>query len=116
MTDTEIIKVLEHCAKSGGCRECPMYDRKDASCLPLLIKNALELINRQKAEIERLTIKMNAFGLGMKRLAQDLETAKSEAIREFAERLKKQAGYFARAVLVDDIDNIVKEMTEDSNG
>ena len=44
------------------------------------------------------------------------ETAKSEAIKEFAERLKEKAsrGFWDELAYadVDDIDNLVKEMTE----
>ena len=48
----------------------------------------------------------------------DYETAKSEAIKEFAERLKRYSFVYnlsldgKKTVYVDDIDNLVKEMTE----
>lgn len=46
----------------------------------------------------------------------DIKTAKSEAIKEFAERLKERAdsGFWQEHsyIDVDDIDNLVKEMTE----
>lgn len=76
-----------------------------------------------KAEIERLTINMNAFGLGMKRLAEDLATAKAEAIKDFVESLK--GSLWKCSTLCDEdgeydyldieelnilIDNLVKEM------
>ena len=51
MTDNEIIKALE-CCRNDECSQCPLQDgvcsEKD------VIKDALDLINRQKAEIERL--------------------------------------------------------------
>lgn len=54
MTDNEIIKVFECCSKpvSENCKECPLYS---VDCLEIDIeKFALDLINRQQAEIERL--------------------------------------------------------------
>ena len=76
-------------------------------------------INRQKAEIERLNTMHSEMCIGMKVLKQ-------KAIKEFAERLKQEAfecdvsfGYgkecYQQAVAVIEIDNLVKEMTEDEN-
>ena len=78
-------------------------------------------VAKMKAEIERLK-SMNQAKLDMIHdIRADLETAKSEAIKEFAERLKKEAdgynlcgdGVIYQIVDVDDIDYLVKEMTED---
>ena len=103
MTDNEIIKALECSPLNdiGGCRKI----------------DALDLINRLQAENERLTVNMNAYGLGMKRLSEQIDTAKTEAIKKFAEKLKSQfhisCDYnciYIRAV----INDRVKEMTEGS--
>jgi hypothetical protein len=52
MTDNEIIKALECCDGTlAGCAECPNY--KNRFCCTIE-KDALDLINRQKAEIEGL--------------------------------------------------------------
>lgn len=51
MTDNEIIKALELC-KGTGCIGCPLH--LTADCVRILQENAIDLINRQKAEIERL--------------------------------------------------------------
>lgn len=75
-----------------------------------IIGNSLALINRQQAEIERLTEEtMN--------MAITIETCKAEAIKEFAERLKEKknavcAGHGLTTYAVDeyDIDCILKEM------
>ena len=54
MTDNEIMKALE-CCETGDCIHCPRWKNGwisgDCSDLTTL---ALDLINRQKAEIERL--------------------------------------------------------------
>ena len=119
LTDKEIIKALECCMvdelKKYTCDECPY---KPCGCSYALCKDALDLINRQQAELERLTINMNAFGLGMKREKERADTIRAEAIKEFAEKLKEDLGiwsfdftYYAdRAEARGYIDNLVKEM------
>lgn len=59
MTEKEIIKGLECCSKfsPGICKECPCYDIPSNMCTRMLMQNALNLINRQKAENEELTEK-----------------------------------------------------------
>lgn len=55
MTDKEIIKALECCQNEECvCKECPLHYRRSADCVDYLTRNALNLINRQQAEIERL--------------------------------------------------------------
>ena len=51
MTDNEIIKALLRCAQEGAkCRDCP-YD-EECERGPNLMILVLDLINRQKEEIE----------------------------------------------------------------
>ena len=52
MTDNEIIKALECCVNNQYCWLCILKDRED-DCHDIS-KSALDLINRQKTEIERL--------------------------------------------------------------
>jgi hypothetical protein len=54
MTNNEIIKALEYCQQQGITSECERCKVK-SGCRATLIENALDLIERQKAEIERLT-------------------------------------------------------------
>lgn len=55
MTDNEIIKALECCGEEDKCKECPYYNKGNFKCLNYkFFKDLLDLINRQKAEIERL--------------------------------------------------------------
>lgn len=82
-TDEEVIKALECCAvdpnsgKFSDCKNCPMDDIKDANCFNWIIQQcALDLINRQKAEV--------AFWMDA------AANAKKEAVKEFAEKLKKR--------------------------
>lgn len=54
MTDDEIIKALECCDFTDikACEECPLYHTFD--CSFVIIDKTLDLVHRQKAEIERL--------------------------------------------------------------
>lgn len=127
MTDNEIIKALEEyevvCDKCA-CNEGDMTGKK-------IMLKALDLINRQKAEIEGL----KAENEGYKHLDAILHTAidkltaniKSEVIKEFTEKLKQQAfecdvsfgfgkEHYTEAVAVFDIEKLVEEMTEGENG
>ena len=125
MTDNEIIKALECCTANNRCDTCPRLGMN--CCMNLLIRNALDLINRQKAEIERLEKERasTAEYCLRKELKTELKTAQSEIIKEFAERLKEtitnaintyynsnSGGYYLAEDVIEDIDDLVKEMTE----
>lgn len=111
MTDNEIIKALECCANwqnDKSCEECPA-NTYGFGCANKMAKYAIDLINRQNAEIER-------YKGVIKILENDIEIAKAEAIKEFAERLRERYesvdGQYIDRVLNSDIDTLIKEMTE----
>ena len=131
MKDNEIIKALECCAdEDAPCSECPIG--RDYDCRLKLAIRSLEIINRQKAEIENLKKGCDVYrqtASDNERMHLDVmweltEKARAEAIKEFAERLKNvinedlQSGCDCADYLTDDlpvfIDNLVKEMTEDT--
>ena len=72
------------------------------------IRRMLDEIISQKEENSNLTSRLTS-------LQNDLTSAKTEAIKEFAERLKTKASdfEFGKAVWVVYIDNLVKEMVGD---
>ena len=123
MTDNEIIKVLE-CCKNGKCitRNCPHshYPYEGDECHPALAKAALDLINRQKAEIERLEDLNKCYYTSCQQIAKSNHETKAEAVKEFAKRLKEYVesydvttGYkitIVNAVEEETIDNLVNEM------
>lgn len=130
MTDNEIVKALGFCAIEGGCDiDCP--GRKFGCEIE---KYALDLINRQKAEIERLQTTLDDVLNRQPVLVERTEKyARAEVTKEFAERLKtypidcnlpllgletKQEieAYFNSVMKQIDnaIDNLVKEMTEET--
>lgn len=128
MTDEQIIKAYERCFTLGfdesTCYECPFYTAT-AKCTEDLRDSALALINRQRAEIERLKKKntilsKNADTAFQDGLDENRDLFKKEvepeirnkAIKEFAERLKgkKEPWLYIR---LEEIDKLVKEMTEE---
>ena len=128
MTDAEIIKALECCTTKGAkCSDCPAFKKVDRSDCKKYFRGAIDLINRQKAEIERLKNENDilsknadtAFQDGLNE-AQDLYAEqvkaeiKSEAIKEFAEHLKEKWSnnyYDSPDVDFDEfVDNLLKEM------
>lgn len=85
MTDNEVIKALECCLTHTKCEECPMNQKRN--CMTELMKNALDLINRQKEEIEQWKEEANRYQNLWCITVDDIQTAKSEAYDEFAEKL-----------------------------
>ncbi len=107
MTDTEIIKALECCSNSNSdedyCKDCPYNSIK--YCASAISKDALNLINRQKAEIEEIVHKLecllcHATGGKLSKHTYPLdimytfvndeiqdycEEARSEAVKEFVD-------------------------------
>ena len=125
MTDEEIIKALECCADEDmGCEVCPYWAK---GCT--VEKDTIDLINRQQAEIERLkeenkfhrkTITENAQR-ALEVTIEEVENAKAEAIKDFAERLKDVpsliiAGQKHYVIVESYFDNLVKEMVGENDG
>lgn len=124
MTDNEIIQALECCKIRGQtCEECPYYSKK--YCVEW---DALDLINRQKEEldgkdveimnlkheIERLKAEIRNTDNILNSLAGPLIEVKTEAYREFAERLKDMSedrtDWGKPYVLCEDIDRLLERI------
>ena len=138
MTDEQIIKGLECCADDSviRCEECP-YGVNIFACNQMQMrKDALDLINRQQAEIEKLDKEStNIVKMLDEKCDECIEfnnrRAKAEAIKEFAERLhchcesiinepwneKAYPNSWACAYkeFEDVIENLVKEMVGDTD-
>lgn len=109
LTDEEIIKTLERCADfvSGGeptCNNCPLYDCDDCSVEKL--KQALDLINRQKAEIEEKSNKL-------REILPIVAELKTEALTEYVTELEKRliSGGLGIAFVRAQMHKLLKEMT-----
>lgn len=109
MSDKDIIKALECCVDADApCTGC-QYDKKEVDyCSDALKDDALSLINRQKAEIERL----EAYKY------YSVRSIKAEAIKEFAYRLRQRAykssdwsrGEHPLVVELEDVEDVLEEM------
>ena len=118
LTDKEIISSLEVIATTGNCEECKIRNCKwgTCNCSQITANVALDLINRQKAEIERLEKVFNGRDQLVNALNKCYKQAKSEAYKEFAERLNEKAQIadcfdsYNMVVGTHFIDNLLKEM------
>ena len=138
MTDNDLIKSLDICQNENSkCSDCS-YSNDYTNCNTRIAKEALELINRQKAEIERLRSLVDdsvwdfCSISGCEGASNDCwktcpdsryNKIKSEAIREFAERLKaiydderydRPNAHTLILFLFNNIDSLVKEMSGDA--
>ena len=123
MTDKEIIKALECCKTTiqTDCENCPLYKEEvteNSTCITILSENALDLINRQQAEIERLQKAIKVQDIMIEQQDYKLKQAKSEAIKDFADMLKGQMFnedflLVEPCFMADIIDNLAKEMVGD---
>ena len=146
MTDNEIMKALDCCANCESCdfetTNCPLVEEME--CRSLLAQKALDLTTRQQSEIERLKEeksklenKIDEIYPLVMQLPNAMQQAKSEAYKEFADRLKELDGYDNHTfddcvnLLVSDkyikgryekineiwstIDILLKEMTDNNN-
>ena len=121
MQDNDIIKALEHCQVDKSCKGCPSQGKfgKDAMC-PHLNRLAVDLINRQKAEIKRLQKAIKVQDIMIEQQDYKIKSAKSEARKEFTERVVSRYAYKLyekngkptsdRAILVSDMKNLLAEM------
>lgn len=105
-TDEQIIKALEWLILNFP-KQIPAKDDTDrlCNCINLYCQNALDLINRQKAEIERLHTIINCY-----EETSGNKKARAEATTEFAERLKEKIKVCEIDEPFDIIDQIAKEL------
>ena len=120
LTDTEIIKALECCGRES-CFGFP-YHGKCHQGNPM-IKDALDLINRQQADIEKLkeTIEYKDICI------EACEDTKSEAVKQCLAKVKNYIktrcnpygkpdfDYDTSIKILNFIDNLVKEMVGENN-
>lgn len=104
MTDAEIKKDLLFVA-----HYC--HDEYNEIRVDVLLLNALDLINRQQADNERLKKLLEKADVNYNKCAKRFY---KEGVKEFAERLKEKSRYPSGTIYVEHIDNLVKEMAGDA--
>jgi hypothetical protein len=113
MTDNDIVLGLKCLADEDEilCKDCAFRDMdRGFACKKNVSKAAIDLINRQKAKIARLKKELIEQQLKNNLLYETAKETRTEAIKEFAELLKEIDDYVSPL----DIDNLVKEMTEET--
>ena len=123
ISDDEIISSLEVIATTRNCSECKIRNCNwgDCNCSQITANAALDLINRLQAEIERLKecpkciyeYDGNTTEYCIQGPCSNFKTVeqiKTEAIKEFAVRLKCGVPQETGVIRCYDIDNLVKEM------
>lgn len=92
LTNEDIMSSLKVIATTRNCNECEIRNCKwgTCNCEQITANAALELINRQKAEIKRLQKEVNLVTILYQDVQERTEEVKVEAYKEFAERLKKK--------------------------
>ena len=114
MTDEQIIDGLR-CCQDSLCTICP-----NENCTDDLFGLAIDLINRQKAEIERLNVEIkamrgaaNSYKLEYKRLLRKLQQEKSETIKEVADKINVLLARYSHLHNIEkDFRLLAKEMTD----
>jgi hypothetical protein len=113
MTDNEIIKALKCCRLNTfeKCRECPAGKTYEFCSLEIL-GDALDLIKRQQAEIERLQTEKDA-------LIKTYAECQLDNLKAFVKYLKKHACsydldnyHWFQAVDVEYLDDFIQEFVE----
>lgn len=118
MTDEQVIKALECCGNIivSSCKDCPFHEKYNANCVRELTKEALDLIKRQQAEIERYKTLYEDLKAENLETIKAIKDYKTEAINDFVAYFYDECVTFDNGVtlLVDkeDFDNLVKELTE----
>lgn len=131
ISDDEIVSSLEVIATTRNCSECKIRNCNwgDCNCSQITANAAMGIINRLNTEIERLQKEANLVSIQFQDMQERYEEAqteierlnnikfgvdlsigsiKTEAIKEFAERLKKPNRWREEDIYY--IDNLVKEM------
>ena len=92
LTDEEIVKALDICYNSTCCtNECPYFNKNGRNfCMEgkAFYKNLEDLINRQKAEIERLKGFLQTFKTVIKEKDEQIEQRLEEVYADFMKEYK----------------------------
>lgn len=125
MTDKEIIDGLKKLVK---CQKAEIKGlQKDGETITIALlkarvevealKSDVDFLNKHNDELIARVDKLMPYGTQVEVSKKIEKEIKSEAIKEFAKRLKEKSWQGMWEIIphvdVDDIDNLVKEMTED---
>lgn len=118
LTNEDIISSLKVIATTRNCNECKIRNCKwgTCNCEQITANAALELINRQKSEIERLQKEVNLVSIQFQDLQERTDEVKTEAYKEFAKRLESYVLFNKKCEMsvlsFENISNFYKEMVD----
>lgn len=125
LTEEQIIKALECCknaVSSDACKYCPLYGETDHTCITILSKNSLDLINRKKTDNKRLQHEISELKSELKTEIEKLEKAVREGLEKAINKICKNvsAPTPIESHIVErcneEIFNLLKEIEEEKNG
>lgn len=114
MKDSEIIKALKLC-NGGDCENCKALNYCKYEHVGALAHEAYKIINRQKAEIKNLNDYNENLVTANTALSNEILEIKSEAIKEFSRKLKKECHLtdkYGKIVMLSMINKIGREMVK----
>lgn len=110
---------------SGKCRPClrrktlcnvwfSELSNTDKDCITAVF----DRFEEQQAEIERLESLNETNNMAIKGLSKEFDNLKAEAVKEFADRLKKRMGFcdLPNGIVKSHIDNLLKETEGEMDG
>lgn len=140
MKTDDVLKALKKC-RGLGCINCPYFTAGTAKCVDDLMEDAADIINRQKAEIDRqeatilslkkngtITYQLNLDEEKMERIKNEclmridynVKEIRADAIKTFAEKMKgiipEIDDTYIERIVEDYIEKTVNEMTEERDG
>lgn len=120
MTDNEIIKTLERCSDGTGKgiikATLDLINRKDEQIEALIAgQETLQKALNEKIEenadlsikLEKLLDKYNAKNIEIVKLSHNIQAAKSEAVKEFAERFENELTKIEEFYIEEEHENFV---------
>lgn len=127
--DEEIIEALDLCTQQNGsipCYDCPCWNDDEQECEGIDYTATLDLINRRKAEIEKLEKENTVFGEIIKKQdneisalrkdllkRENLEESFSKSVKQFDKRLEKTVK-LERAEAIKEFAGIIKNKRYDN--
>ena len=115
MTDNEIIKALKCCCIEHACSKCHYSKTCSANCINKIMRDTLDLINLQKAEIEKKDTEIDILIRKKETLRDEISELRAE-VKKIKSDLKyyldtnEENGVVWFPSFV--ISNLVKELTE----
>ena len=121
-TDEEVTKTLERCGKGEGCYRCAKEYMHSADCIRILNAECLDLINRQKAENEKLNIELkamrgaaNSYKAEVERLKKENKILSHNADTAFQDGLNESRELFAPEIKAEAYKEFAKFLIDKSS-